>query len=80
MGDGEGQYVLLHGVKCLRYVGLSILSLIRLELVADRGQISAGLFYGSYGFILLPTLDIAQPYGGSVTPQYHNALGFYLLS
>ena len=40
----------------------------------------AALFYGGYGFILLPTLNIAEPYGGSASPEYNNAFGFYILS
>ncbi|KAM0716499.1 hypothetical protein Q7P37_007944 [Cladosporium fusiforme] len=38
-----------------------------------------GLFYGGYGFLLIPTLEVAQTYGGSATPQYNNAFGLYVL-
>ncbi|KAF2008427.1 hypothetical protein BU24DRAFT_415788 [Aaosphaeria arxii CBS 175.79] len=38
-----------------------------------------GLFYGGYGFLLLPTLNITQSYGGPLTPEYNNAFGFYIL-
>ncbi|KAJ5757565.1 uncharacterized protein N7511_006259 [Penicillium nucicola] len=37
-----------------------------------------GLFYGGYGAILLPTLGIADSYGGQ-TPEYYNAMGFFVL-
>ncbi|KAH8804464.1 GPR1/FUN34/yaaH family-domain-containing protein [Xylogone sp. PMI_703] len=36
------------------------------------------LFYGGYGAILLPGFGVAEAYGG-FTPQYYNALGFFLL-
>ncbi|PYH39962.1 acetate uptake transporter family protein [Aspergillus neoniger CBS 115656] len=36
-----------------------------------------GLFYGGYGAILLPSLGIAEAYGGK-TSEYYNALGFFI--
>ncbi|KAM0346196.1 hypothetical protein ACHAPU_005618 [Fusarium lateritium] len=36
------------------------------------------VFYGGYGVILCPSLGVLESYGGS-TPEYHNALGFYVL-
>ncbi|KAL6355613.1 hypothetical protein LRP88_11216 [Fusarium phalaenopsidis] len=36
-------------------------------------------FYGGYGVILCPSLGVLQSYGGA-TAEYHNALGFYVLS
>ncbi|KAJ5757292.1 uncharacterized protein N7511_005986 [Penicillium nucicola] len=36
------------------------------------------LFYGGYGVILIPSLGIADAYGG-YTAEYHNALGFFVL-
>ncbi|KAJ5302412.1 hypothetical protein N7508_007275 [Penicillium antarcticum] len=36
------------------------------------------LFYGGYGVILIPSLGIAEAYGG-YTSEYHNALGFFVL-
>ncbi|CAG8936463.1 unnamed protein product [Penicillium salamii] len=36
------------------------------------------LFYGGYGVLLIPALGIADAYGG-FTPEYHNALGFFVL-
>ncbi|RAK93485.1 hypothetical protein BO79DRAFT_267645 [Aspergillus costaricaensis CBS 115574] len=37
-----------------------------------------GLFYGGYGAILLPSLGIAEAYGGK-TSEYYNAMGFFIL-
>ncbi|SCN65423.1 related to Y.lipolytica GPR1 protein and Fun34p [Fusarium fujikuroi] len=36
------------------------------------------VFYGGYGVILCPSLGVLDSYGGP-TPEYHNALGFYVL-
>ncbi|KAF5671850.1 GPR1 [Fusarium circinatum] len=36
------------------------------------------VFYGGYGVILCPSLRVLESYGGP-TPEYHNALGFYVL-
>ncbi|KAL1874763.1 hypothetical protein VTK73DRAFT_182 [Phialemonium thermophilum] len=36
------------------------------------------LFYGGYGALMLPSLGIIESYGG-YTPQYYNALGFFVL-
>lgn len=38
-----------------------------------------GLFYGGYGVILCPSLGVMESYGGA-TPEYHNAIGFFVLS
>ncbi|KGO39135.1 GPR1/FUN34/yaaH [Penicillium expansum] len=35
-------------------------------------------FYGGYGVIMIPALGIVDAYGG-YTPEYHNALGFFVL-
>ncbi|KAJ5459312.1 hypothetical protein N7530_011256 [Penicillium desertorum] len=35
-------------------------------------------FYGGYGVIMIPVLGIVDAYGG-YTPEYHNALGFFVL-
>lgn len=40
---------------------------------------SLAVFYGGYGVILCPSLGVLDSYGGP-TPEYHNALGFYVLS
>ncbi|KAI1034006.1 hypothetical protein LB505_003233 [Fusarium chuoi] len=37
------------------------------------------LFYGGYGATLLPSWGIIDAYGGIDTPQYNNALGFFVL-
>ncbi|KAF4472083.1 gpr1 family protein [Fusarium albosuccineum] len=37
------------------------------------------LFYGGYGATLIPSWGIIDAYGGSSTPQYNNALGFFVL-
>ncbi|EGP82765.1 unnamed protein product [Zymoseptoria tritici ST99CH_1A5] len=38
-----------------------------------------GLFYLGFGVILTPFFGVAESYGGSDTPEYNNALGFFLL-
>lgn len=38
-----------------------------------------GLFYAAYGFVMSPGLGITDSYGG-LTPEYHNAFGFFILS
>ena len=38
----------------------------------------SALFYGGYGVIMIPSLGIVDAYGG-YTPEYHNALGFFVL-
>lgn len=38
-----------------------------------------GLFYGGYGVIMIPALGVVESYGG-LTPEYYNALGFFVLS
>lgn len=40
--------------------------------------ILAAFFYGGYGVIMIPALGIVDAYGG-YTPEYHNALGFFVL-
>ncbi|KAI1394415.1 GPR1/FUN34/yaaH family-domain-containing protein [Hypoxylon trugodes] len=37
-----------------------------------------GLFYGGYGAIMIPALGIVDAYGG-YTPEYYNAMGFFVL-
>ncbi|KAI1408028.1 GPR1/FUN34/yaaH family-domain-containing protein [Hypoxylon sp. FL1857] len=37
-----------------------------------------GLFYGGYGAIMIPALGIIDAYGG-YTPEYYNAMGFFVL-
>ncbi|KAK1767911.1 GPR1/FUN34/yaaH family-domain-containing protein [Phialemonium atrogriseum] len=37
-----------------------------------------GLFYGGYGATLIPGFGIIEAYGG-LTPEYYNALGFFVL-
>lgn len=39
-----------------------------------------GLFYAGFGFILTPVFGVAAAYGGAGTPEYYNALGFFVLS
>ncbi|KAL4782624.1 GPR1/FUN34/yaaH family-domain-containing protein [Aspergillus varians] len=38
-----------------------------------------GLFYGGYGAILTPAFGVAEAYGGSSTPEYNNAIGFFMI-
>ena len=47
--------------------------------LANLGSHRQALFYGGYGVILIPSLGIADAYGG-YTAEYHNALGFFVLS
>ncbi|KAH7376948.1 GPR1/FUN34/yaaH family-domain-containing protein [Plectosphaerella cucumerina] len=37
-----------------------------------------GLFYGGYGALMVPSLGVAESYGG-YTPQFYNAFGFFIL-
>lgn len=39
-----------------------------------------GLFYLGFGFIVTPFFGVAEAYGGADTPEYYNALGFFVLS
>jgi succinate-acetate transporter protein len=39
-----------------------------------------GLFYLGFGIIVTPFFGVAQAYGGTDTPEYYNALGFFVLS
>jgi succinate-acetate transporter protein len=39
-----------------------------------------GLFYLGFGIIVTPLFGVAQAYGGADTPEYYNALGFFVLS
>lgn len=38
-----------------------------------------GLFYAGYGAILTPAFGVAQAYGGASTPEYNNAVGFFMI-
>ncbi|CAG7924986.1 unnamed protein product [Penicillium olsonii] len=38
-----------------------------------------GLFYAGYGAILTPAFGVAQTYGGASTPEYNNAVGFFMI-
>lgn len=38
-----------------------------------------GLFYGAHGALMIPALGIVESYGG-YTPEYYNAMGFFVLS
>ncbi|WPH01811.1 Hypothetical protein R9X50_00466500 [Acrodontium crateriforme] len=38
-----------------------------------------GLFYAGFGFIITPFFGVADSYGGSDTPGYNNAVGFWVL-
>jgi succinate-acetate transporter protein len=39
-----------------------------------------GLFYLGFGVILTPLFGVAESYGGADTPEYNNAVGFFVLS
>lgn len=41
--------------------------------------IVAGLFYGGYGAIMIPSLGVVDVFGG-YTPEFYNAMGFFILS
>lgn len=51
--------------------------LLPLSCLVD--SIDIGLFYGGYGATLIPGFGIIEAYGG-LTPEYYNALGFFVLS
>lgn len=38
-----------------------------------------GLFYAGYGAILTPAFGVAQAYGGTSSPEYNNAVGFFMI-
>lgn len=42
-------------------------------------RFDSAVFYGGYGVILCPSLGVLESYGGP-TPEYFNAMGFYVLS
>lgn len=46
---------------------------------SDTNMWIAGLFYGGYGTVIMPSLHVAESYGG-FTPEYYNAFGFFVLS
>ncbi|KAK6444534.1 hypothetical protein FP744_10000782 [Trichoderma asperellum] len=37
-----------------------------------------GLFYGGYGAIMIPSLGVVDVFGG-YTPEFYNAMGFFIL-
>ena len=40
-----------------------------------------GLFYAGFGFIITPSFGVAASYeGGAMSPEYNNAVGFFVLS
>ena len=40
-----------------------------------------GLFYAGFGFIITPSFGVAASYtGGASSPEYNNAVGFFVLS
>lgn len=39
-----------------------------------------GLFYAGFGFIITPSFGVAEAYGGADSPEYNNAVGFFVLS
>lgn len=39
-----------------------------------------GLFYAGFGFIITPFFGVAAAYGGADSPEYLNAVGFFVLS
>lgn len=80
----SAQWEMVRG-NTFSYTVLSAYGTSPAHLVPDRGTIAddmsfEGLFYGGYGVLLLPTLNIAGAYGGASTPEYNNAFGFYVLS
>ena len=38
-----------------------------------------GFFYFGFGLIVTPLFGVAAAYGGADTPQYNNAIGFFVL-
>lgn len=39
-----------------------------------------GLFYFGFGVIITPLFGVAEAYGGTDSPEYNNAVGFFVLS
>jgi hypothetical protein len=78
MGDGTRQHVRLLCPQCLWYVDFNI-SLAPLSIQRQDSQLGLAVFYGGYGVILCPSLGVLESYGGP-TPEYFNAMGFYVLS
>ena len=56
-----------------------MVGLISSNCVPKTDFLFLAVFYGGYGVILCPSLGVLESYGGA-TPEYHNALGFYVLS
>jgi hypothetical protein len=55
---------------------LSICRRHALDKLTLRGIVA--MFYGGYGATLIPAFGIIDAYGG-FTPEYYNALGFFVL-
>ncbi|KAF2011824.1 hypothetical protein BU24DRAFT_352987, partial [Aaosphaeria arxii CBS 175.79] len=73
----------IHSGNLILVAGLGLLISAQWEMA--RGNtfsytvLSAfGLFYASYGVMMLPFMGVIEAYGG-LTPAYYNAMGFYLL-
>lgn len=69
----------------LGVAGIGMLITAQWELVLGNSYAytvlaAFALFYAGFGFILSPFFGIADAYGGSSTPEYNNALGFFVLS
>src|ERR1700712_4805828 len=75
MGDGPRKYILLHSTFCIWFVSRNLYFPSASPILTLH---RSALFYGGYGVILIPALGIADAYGG-YTPEYHNALGFFVL-
>lgn len=75
VGNGQGQHLLLYGPPVFWYQVADSKIQERLWLMCYKS-----LFYGGYGAIMIPVLGIADAYGGDDTPEYYNAIGFFVLS
>lgn len=74
MGNGSRQHILIYGAICIWWV---FKNLKFYDISIDNGTLAA-LFYGGYGATMIPSFGIIDAYGG-FTPEYYNALGFFIL-
>ncbi|CAM1511844.1 Fc.00g093570.m01.CDS01 [Cosmosporella sp. VM-42] len=58
---------------------LCFVACIGLLISAQWEMVKGRLFYGGYGATLAPGLGVVGAYGG-LTPEYYNAVGFFVLS
>lgn len=72
MGVGIGQLLWIYCAQCFRYVKSS-------EKFRNISNKDPGFFYGGFGAILTPIFGVTASYGSADSPEYNNALGFWVL-